>query len=252
MTQSPKKHVRNAALPQYVVEDAFQPSLTGQPGNWCKLEVKRRQERAHHPSPEYPFRGKCVRHLRPEADPASLRGNGEAYCIMVWRCASRISRSRRILITAPLTAECVTAGRSRCSPRLELMVSKKLMHQASLKQRAITSEMPGEISSGIVTGCWMRLAYFRVDFLLSLRCLTGWSCSQRETISGIFGWAKDHPVKLCLQILCTEMMMFNPNTISCLNDNAWSTYIRMQQANKLRSVNSYTHWKSISRFQPLP
>lgn len=186
-----KKHVRNRGeLPQYVVEDCIPAIIDRTTWQLVQLEVKRRQERTRIiPSPEYPFRGRivcgtCGRSVIQQ----SLRGNGEAYCI-IWRCASRISRCKTD------TDDCAIDSRVRYgrpeqvfTQAWNLMVSKKLMHQASLKQRAITSEdAMVRYRAGELYRLLDEVGRIEVfDFLLSLKVLDRMELQPNEKLSAVF------------------------------------------------------------------
>ena len=186
-----KKHIPNRGeLPQYIVEDCI-PAITDRT-TWqlVQLEVKRRQERTRViSSPEYPFRGRvvcgtCGRSVVQQ----SLRGTGGVHHV-IWRCSSRITRMKTE------SDNCVIDSRVRYgrpeqvfTQAWNLMVSKILMHQASLKQRAVTNEdalvryRAGELSRLLdEVG---HISEF--DFLLSLKVLDRIELQPNGKLSAVF------------------------------------------------------------------
>ena len=186
-----KKHIPNRGeLPQYMVEDCIPAIIDRTTWRLVQLEVKRRQERQPiTPSSEYPFRGRvvcgtCGRSVVQQ----SIRGNGGAYHI-IWRCTSRISRCKSDTDNCAIDSR-VRFGRPEhvFTQAWNLMVSKKLMHKASLKQRAATNEdalvryRAGELSKlldevGHIT---------EFDFLLSLKVLDRVELQPNEKLSAVF------------------------------------------------------------------
>jgi len=186
-----KKHIPNRGeLPQYMVEDCIPAIIDRTTWQLVQLEVKRRQKRTHViPSPEYPFRGRvvcgtCGRSVIQQ----TTRGNAGTYNI-IWRCSSRISRCKTDRDNCTIDSR-VRFGRPEqvFTQAWNLMVSKKLMHQASLKQRAATSEdalmryRAGELSRLLdEVG---RIEEF--DFLLSLKVLDRMELQPNEKLSAVF------------------------------------------------------------------
>jgi site-specific DNA recombinase len=155
-----------------------------------QLEVKRRQERQFvTPCSEYPFMGRiicgtCGRSVIQQTN----RGIGSTYNI-IWRCSSRISRCKTDTDNCAIDSR-VRFGRPEqvFTQAWNLMVSKKLMHQASLKQRAVASEdalvryRAEELSKlldevGHIT---------EFDFPLSLKVLDRMELQPNEKLSAVF------------------------------------------------------------------
>ena len=155
-----------------------------------QLEVKRRQERTRIiPSPEYPFRGRIVcGTCGRSVIQVSNHANGRTYRI-IWRCTSKISRYKADIGSCGIDSR-VRFGRPEqvFTQAWNLMVSKKLMHHASLKQRAVTSEdalmryRANELSRLLdEVG---RIEAF--DFLLSLKVLDRMELQPNDKLSAVF------------------------------------------------------------------
>jgi len=186
-----KKHMRNRGeLPQYLVEDCIPAIIDRTTWQLVQLEVKRRQERTRViPSPEYPFRGRvvcgtCGRSVIQQ----TTHGNGGTYNI-IWRCSSRISRCKIDNDNCSIDSR-VRFGRPEqvFMQAWNLMVSKKQMHQASLKQKAATGEnallryRATELSK-LLNEVGHILEF---DYLLSLKVLDRMELQPNGKLSAIF------------------------------------------------------------------
>ena len=138
-----KKHIRNRGeLPQYIVENCIPAIVDRVTWQLVQLEDKQRQKHQTNMSNlEHPFKGRmlcgtCGRSVVQQ----SIRGTGGVYNI-IWRCSSRITRLKTETDHCDIDSR-VPIGRPEqvFTQAWNLMVSKKLLYQASLKRTATMNE----------------------------------------------------------------------------------------------------------------